>query len=235
MDHARSVLHEVAEAKIAVAHGAGGQIRIAFTRSTEFMPFLADAVRDFRTTRPDARLDAREMTSAAQIDAIVEGDLDVAIVREQRLGQRGALVYEELCQDDLIVAMPRDHALTKTASIAVAELSEHPLICTPKADGSGLRQLVMELFWSARVTPKVAYEARDLSTIIWMVSAGLGVAVLPEGLRAVALKGVHFAPLVVHGAKMKLFALSHRQPRNELTLPFIHLLKKHVTQRVDRV
>jgi DNA-binding transcriptional LysR family regulator len=74
--------------------------------------------------------------------------------------------------------------------------------------------VVLGLLRDAGVEPHIRHEVGETSTLVTLVAGGLGVAVVPEPVTALALDGVAYRPLIGAGARVEL-AVAHRADRSE--------------------
>jgi DNA-binding transcriptional LysR family regulator len=73
---------------------------------------------------------------------------------------------------------------------------------------------VLGVLRDAGVEPHIRHEVGETSTLITLVAGGLGAAVVPEPVTALALDGVVYRPLIRPAAAIEL-AVAHRADRNE--------------------
>jgi DNA-binding transcriptional LysR family regulator len=208
LDRARRILGEVEATRIelrAAAGGEGGDLRIGFTASSGLMPFLHRALHGFRTAHPGVRLALQEMPSLRQVEALRKRELDLGIVRKPARRQANGVVFTLLCEDTLVVAMHERNPLAGKRSISIRRLRQEPFISYPRDAGISLFQDVYELASGADFYPDIVQEARDSSTIIGFVAAGLGVAIVPASLRCIRMDGVRFLDLSDAGARSALY------------------------------
>jgi DNA-binding transcriptional LysR family regulator len=99
--------------------------------------------------------------------------------------------------------------LAGKAALSVGELAGQPFILHPRQIGTGLYDKVMSLCAGAGFHPHVALEAHQMSTIVGLAAAGLGVSVVPEAMRRIHVDGARFVPLVEADATMVL-AVAHK-------------------------
>jgi len=156
---------------------------------------LPKAVRDFRTRYPGVNVSLTEMDSMSQINALANRELGVGLVHKPRGAVLPSVTLSKLADDHMVVAVPDTDPLAVLTSIEVADLRASSFICTPKASGSGLCQHVTELCWSEGFAPDITHEAPNLSTIVVLVSMGLGVAILPSSTRRIGMHVVGYLSL----------------------------------------
>ncbi|GGF10236.1 LysR substrate-binding domain-containing protein [Subtercola lobariae] len=177
------------------ARGEAGELRIGFTQSGLLLEALPQAMHEFRGQFPGVDVSLVEMDSMSQINALASRELGVGLVHKPRGPILPAVTLSKLADDHLIVAVPDTDVLAGHTSVSVSHLRDRSFICTPKISGSGLYQHVTELCWSEGFAPDISQEAHTLSTIVVLVSMGLGVAILPASTRRIAVDGVTYLAL----------------------------------------
>jgi DNA-binding transcriptional LysR family regulator len=175
LPEARDTLRQAARAEQAARDGASGttgRLSIAFVGSLAFS-FVPRFVREYRRRFPGIRLSLREMTSEQQRGSIVQGSVDLGLVRYPILDPEfeSHLIYREPIQ----VAVNSDHLLAADReSVNIASLAGEPFVMFPRDYGPPFFDQVMSLCREAGFTPHIAQEAVHMSTIVSLVGAGLG-------------------------------------------------------------
>ena len=227
LSHAREVLEVAARAKAVVKlalSGEVGELRIGFTPSSEFLPFLPATIQAFRARYPGVALTLSEMTSAAQLTAIEDHQIDLGVVRKPRGRLVAALRLTRLSTDPALLAIHESAPLAKKAKIPVSELKDLPLICLMRGPGAGLHEFVTEVCWAAGFSPHIVQEVHEVSTMVTLVAAGLGAAIIPAPLARMQLDKVTYRPLVGKGTHTDLFVATHSKDRNRLVADFKQML-----------
>ncbi len=153
-----------------------------------------------------------ELLVADQVEALREGTIDLALLRPPITD--GSLTITPLREDRLVVALPTDHRLADREQIRAADLADTDLIVHSAGRRSAMYGVVRRLLDEAGITPRVRHEVGETSTLITLVAGGLGVAVVPQPVSALALAGVTYLPLVQPSATVPL-AVAHRSERQE--------------------
>ncbi|WP_066903895.1 LysR family transcriptional regulator [Millisia brevis] len=196
LPHARAVLGEVERARQATRASVGavyGHITLGFTGALNHLS-LPPLTRAVRTTYPDIDLDlvGRVMTRDA-IQQLDSGALDLAFVG---LPVESALVHTRLiAREPFCVVLPSDHRLANRSVIELVEMADDDFISTPLTAGSALQEDAMRACLEAGFRPRVVQEITDPYMILMLVAAGVGVALMTEGLANVAPPGAVFVRL----------------------------------------
>ncbi|MFF5083349.1 LysR substrate-binding domain-containing protein [Actinoplanes sp. NPDC000266] len=211
----RTILADVEEAgheARRVAAGAVGHLTIGCVGSVTYslLPALS---RHLAVELPGVDFSFRgEMLAPDQVEALRSGEIDLALLRPPVADR--SLAVTPLRRDRLVVALPASHALTTRKQVRVTDLREAPLIVHSADRRSVMYGVVLALFRDAGIEPRVRHEVGETSTLITLVAGGLGVAVVPEPVTALALDGVVYRPLARPAATVDL-ALAHRADRAE--------------------
>ena len=212
---ARAILDELDEAAHEarrVAAGAVGHLAIGCVGSATYslLPALSRALAH---ELPGVDFSFRgEMLAPDQAEALRAGAIDVALLRPPVADLSLAVV--PLRQDRLVVAVPAEHPLAARRQVRPADLRGVDLIVHSADRRSVMYGVVLRLLHDAGVEPRIRHEVGETSTLITLVAGGLGVAMVPEPVTALALDGVAYRPLVRPAATVEL-ALAHRADRSE--------------------
>lgn len=188
-----SALHELQRGEAEVRRlmdPATGQVRFDFIHSLG--TWMAPRVlRAFRATYPRADVRLHQDMGRVLAERVRADESDVALCSPQPSGDD--LDWMLLMRQPLALALPRDHRLAGSASLGLGDLADEAFIATPS--GYATRTLVDEAAVDAGVALRIAYESTELSTIAGLVSAGLGVALLPADDPTLTASGVALIPL----------------------------------------
>ncbi|HEY9353230.1 MAG TPA: LysR family substrate-binding domain-containing protein, partial [Nocardioides sp.] len=154
--------------------------------------------RTLRAELPEVEFGFRgEMLSPDQAAALIDGTLDLGLLRPLPTGNSGGLGLSitHLRQEDLLVAMPKDHRFAGRRRVRIADLDGEGLVIHAGGGRSAMNAMIQELFDSAGIRSHIAHEVAETSTLVTFVAAGLGVAIVPEPTAALAVPGVVYVPL----------------------------------------
>jgi DNA-binding transcriptional LysR family regulator len=151
-------------------------------------------LQDFRDLAPDVTTQLVEDKSIRLIPKLLAGGLDLAFIRP-RAGMSRNLVVEQLFYETAVVAVPVTHRLADTASVSIGDLKEQPLIVPDRRSRPHSYDLTLMLFAEAGLHPRISQVADEKQTIVSMVAAGIGLAIVPRWTSTLAASGVRFLPL----------------------------------------
>jgi DNA-binding transcriptional LysR family regulator len=186
LEEARMTLRQAERARLVGAQAGRGElgcIEIGYVGSTASTGILSSTVFSFRRAYPAVDLRLTEMDMDRRLEGLAEGRLDVGFIRppapEYPLGVTAVTILKE----PVIVALRKDHPLAVKTAISVASLANEPFITTPC-------EHMMSVCRQGGFTPRVVQQARQFATIVSLVGAGLGVALVPGCMRSVQLPDV---------------------------------------------
>ncbi|WP_418060214.1 LysR substrate-binding domain-containing protein [Pimelobacter simplex] len=231
LERARAILGSVddaAEEARRVAAGVVGRLAIGCVGSATYS-LLPDLSRRLAEELPGVDFAFRgEMLVADQVEALRAGAIDIALLRPT--DDDAGLTVTRLREERLVVAVPAGHRLAAKRQVRVADLAGVDLIVHAAARRSVMYDVVRDLFAEAGVAPQIRHEVGETSTLVTLVAGGLGAAVVPEPVGALALAGVVYRPLVRPVRSVELTA-AHRAERTE---PHLHRTLTVLTELVRR-
>jgi DNA-binding transcriptional LysR family regulator len=182
--------------------GDRGRLALSFVSTADYT-VLPRLVRRYVSLYPDVEIALTEATSDVQIAALLDGKGHVGIIIPPAHGALPApLVYRKLVSEPLIAAVPEnwieDNRLRlrlRDGMLPPAALVDAPMIIFPRRSAPAFYDLVMNYTTSHGGLGRVAQEAIQMQTIISLVSAGMGIALVPASLRHLARTGVRYVDL----------------------------------------
>ena len=156
-------------------------------------PEVAARLKKFHHAFPLVQLRVRQDPVITLHRLLEAGELDVALTRPLRASPN--LRQHHLGEQEQVLALPAGHALARQTQIPLRALQGQPLLLISPEFNPNYGQRLLGLCAQHNVQPQVNYAADDLFTLIWLVSAGLGLCPYPSSLTETAPRGVVFRPL----------------------------------------
>ncbi|MDY7578076.1 LysR family transcriptional regulator [Herbaspirillum sp. RTI4] len=176
------------------AGGAAGVLSLAFISSADYS-ILPPLLQQFRARYPQVRIELREATSDVQLDQLGEGKIDAGLLLPPLSDKiKRTLDYLPVLSEPLIAVVPTG-ALPGTGPIALRQLADLPLIIFPRRIAPGFHDTIMSCFRDADVVPDIGQEAIQMQTIVGLVSAGMGMALVPQSVSNLRRPGVDYRSL----------------------------------------
>lgn len=194
------------------ARGESGSLTLGFTGLAALNPLVPRAIRRFQQAYPQVEITLEEGPSVALLEGLAEGRVDAAIIRPPRKDPEGVRVYR-LLEEPLIVAMSSDQAQALGRSpFDLAALRDLPLITMR----GGLQDAALAACRHAGFEPLPGPEAPQIPTVLSLVAAALGFALVPATTRQLAMAGVSFADLPT--SRTIGLALAHQRDARSVAL-----------------
>ncbi len=203
--------------------GEVGELRIGFTFSTPFTPLFATVITRYRQRFPAVTLTLHEMATLRQLEALDERTLDLGFVRPPEIALPAGLELSNLRDDPLMLILPIGHPLAALSAVEFKDLAGAPFVMYPRNAGTGIYPQIMRLCKEAGFAPHIAQEAGEASTIIGLVAAGCGIAVLPESFDKIQMEGVCYRRLTDPAAMTALLLARRKDEIGALVDAFVAL------------
>ncbi|MFD1849816.1 LysR family transcriptional regulator [Oceanobacillus bengalensis] len=155
-----------------------GTVRIAFpiSMAAHTLPSIIYA---FRTRYPEAQFEMSNALYPDLIKGVVNGEFNLAMIAPMPIKEHEKKITgTTLFTENIVALLPLHHPLANRTSILLRELKDDPFVVLP--EGFIFRDQVVQACNVARFSPQVAFEGKDIDALKGLVSAGLGVALMPE-------------------------------------------------------
>ncbi|MDR7304324.1 LysR substrate-binding domain-containing protein [Haloactinomyces albus] len=189
-----------------IADGGHGLLRLGLTGLAAYrhLPEIAQIV---KRDMPGVALEIHsEMLTPAQELALSESRIDVGVLRPPT--REAGIAYRRIAREPLVLALPESHWLVEEPTVNVGDLRAEHFVLYSAASRSVVNDAVVRSCLAAGFYPRREHEVAETSILLALVAAGLGVALVPDSVRAIALDGVVFKPL--HGTENVDLALAWR-------------------------
>ena len=175
-----------------VAAGRAGVLKLGFTAASayDFLPRLVIAC---RTAMPDVTLSLREMVTRDQVEAILSGQIDAGFIRLPV--NYPELQTERALAEPLVVALPEAHPLVARRVLRLADLNDEAVIGYAPHEASYFHDLMIGLFSGAGTRPRIVQQLTQIHSILALMRAGIGLALVPAAAESLRFVGVAFRPL----------------------------------------
>ena len=218
--HAERVLDRARRA----GRGEMGELRLGFGIATRlFVPRLVSA---FRRAHPEVHVALEDMSSPAQLDALERGTLDVGFVR---LPIDRPLAHIPVVEDRLVLAVPearRDELLQRPPR----QLRDEAFIELAQSRSPSFHAHVLRVCARYGFRPRVVQSASESFTVLALVAAGMGIAVVPSGSTATRVAGVAYLSLPVPEARWRVGAAWVPNTPNSVRDAFLALLRESLAR-----
>lgn len=213
---ARQILSQIKRAE-ALTRRAGrseaGTFRIGITGSAA-LEFAAPVISIFTERFPEVQLSLLEMSSPAQMAALERGGIQIGFVRPPVISDE--ISSRMVHQEPFLVALPERHPLAHTTDLRLRDLAGTPLVVFDSIEAPGFRELILHVCHTLGYTPTVMQDGQQMTTMLCLVASGLGVALVPQSARRLALDGIVFRPVLEEAPLVELYAIWLRSRHDRL-------------------
>lgn len=210
------------------ASGEVGRLALAFVSSADYSvlpPFL----RAYRAAYPQVQIALQEATSDLQLEDLLHARIDAGLLIPPLPERaRAELDYLPVLKEPLALAAPAGlPALHGKRKVALSTLPALPLIIFPRAISPALYDAVLGVFRAAGITPVIGQEAIQMQTIVSLVSAGMGLALVPQSVSNLKRPGVEYRALLDPTPLVETGLAWRRDNPSPVLQGFLELLRKN--------
>jgi DNA-binding transcriptional LysR family regulator len=209
-EHARTLLRDAELALQASRHalaGGAGRLRIGFGVAS-IATTLPGVLLRFRRAHPRVQVVMRDMSSPAQLEALRREEIDLGFVRLPVADE--ALDGVPVHQERLVAALGPGGSWSGKAGLA--SLAGAPFVVCSRTVSASYYDHVMALCRRAGFAPRIAAETSELFSLLQLVRAGIGVALVPSAAAAMRVPGVAFEAVRLDEAGWQIGLLWRRSP-----------------------
>lgn len=153
-----------------------GTIHIGFPTSLSTY-ILPKAISFFRQQYPDVNFELHQGSYNDLVQSVIKGDINIAILGPMPPKNK-KIKSTVLFTEDIVALLPSNHHLARRTSVELTELRDESFILFP--EGYILRDVVIEGCIQGGFEPRVSFVGEDMDAIKGLVSAGLGITLVPE-------------------------------------------------------
>lgn len=225
LERAREILERVEQAPEAirlVQMGLAGKLEIGYTVGLE-IDVVPRVIRRFRKRYPGVELRLRPRDSRELEVDLRRRRIDVAFMLFP--ARSPDLHVEPIGTQALVVAAPLDHPIAKCPKAPVARLQDEPFVLLARAEAPIYHDLVLSVARDAGISPRVVAEPRSLHDNLFLVSAGLGISLLPAAVRHISWKGVGFCKLEKETPGLEMAVATRADDGSDMSGRFLNLVR----------
>jgi len=197
-ERARSTIEKVHDDLAQVrrlGRGEEGTLTVGFSGSAMFTD-LPDAVGNYQRRYPKVELRLRELSTTAQIAGLLDGTLDLAVLRD---GDRtDGIEMSTVLKEPFVAVLPVKHSLARKRALRVRDLQAEPFILFARRMGPLAFDRTIACCEQHGFRPNIVQDAPQWPTLVRLVAAGLGVSLAPGCVANIAIPGAVYRD--VHAA-----------------------------------
>jgi DNA-binding transcriptional LysR family regulator len=175
-----------------VGRGEEGELTVA-TAPSLMLGALPGVIRGYRRKYPGVRFRLLEMASSAILQAVREGTADLGFVRGLDRDPEVETLLE--WAEPMVAVVGRDHDMARAGRATLRQLKGEPFVFFARELGPYFYDEVMGYCRKAGFVPVVAEEARQWSSVVSLVAAGMGVSVAPAPVASLLPRAARYLPL----------------------------------------
>jgi len=217
LEHARRILDETERAKrVAQRAGRGevGRLAIGFASSAD-LDILPRVLRVWKERFPDVEIELHALLTSPQMEALRGGRIQVGFIRLPT--DETSLVVEPIQREPLVAVLPDGHRLARRARVRLADLAGETMILFPRTTAPGYYDVFIGACRRAGFTPRLLHPG-TMQTNLGLVSAGLGVSLMPAAIQSLQRAGVVYRPLAPPVPQVEM-AMAYRRDEPSAVLP----------------
>ena len=184
---------------------------------------MSAAIEAYQHTHPLVEIQLSHLPTLAQFELLASGRLDIGFLRPPATYPSGLTGFV-LLSHPLIAALPADHRLARSRYVRAADLREEKFIVPSVEIELGFENHTNRIAAAGKFAPKITRRRPDILTIITLVGAGLGVAIVPRSFQAIQIPGVVYKPLAPHN-EAKLATAFRKDEHGPAVRAFIQQLR----------
>lgn len=159
--------------------------------------------RAFAPISPLVEVRLYELTTDAQIRELRAARLDLGIGLAPV--DEPDLEFKSMLREELVLAAASKHpAMKGSGAVDLRAFSRESFIVPPREVAPGLYDLTIGYCRSCGFTPRITQEARQMQTVVGLVSCGMGIALVPASVRNLKRTGVTYRRLRGRAAVVEL-------------------------------
>ncbi len=157
-------------------HDAAGLARGSVAIATETLRTITDLIARFLAEHPEVSFQLYQSPAPEMVAQLQAGQVDLCFTSQPLRGP--ALRSAKLLSEEVLLAVPRTHRLARRRRVKVETLAGEPFITT--CTGYWQRTLTDQLFATSGIHPAIVCESNEPYAIRGLISAGVGVGLMPE-------------------------------------------------------
>ncbi len=197
-----------------LARGEIGTLRLSFVSSSVY-GVLPELVSRFSMVYPDVEITLKEATSNIQVQALLDHEIDAGlIIAPTHRDFPSGLDYHPLSSEPLIIAIPQTwfdekSEIGNAETVNLRDMAHLPLILFPRESSPALHDLITGYYAHLGIEPLLGQQAIQMQTMIGLVSARMGFALVPDSMRTLQRAGVVYKALTGDAPMMETGLVLH--------------------------
>ncbi|MBU9597648.1 LysR substrate-binding domain-containing protein [Burkholderia multivorans] len=212
-----------------LARGAAGPVTVGYSASVSLDSGFGAALRSVAMQFPDVEWLLVEMPSGILNREVQGGQVDIGISRLSPAVGCGSMRIERHMREYVVAAIALDDPLSLEERLGLESLAQRQIIMSSAGPASGLNVQVQRIFERRGLALKTGPAAPQLASMMTLVSAGLGVALLPASAATPLRAGVRYMPVSEAEAHVDAYVVCRPGPLPPAQAALLRLFSSHVS------
>ena len=231
---ARRILQLTETSTLAVrrmASGEAGTIALGFTASSGYS-FLPRLLLQRAARTPNINMVLKEMVGTDQIGDLLTGAIDLGLMRSPV--KTPGFMNLKVASERLVAALPIGDPRLSEVSLRLSDFDGQPLILFAQDGSRHFHDLLQKLFEQEGIAPVTTQSLSQIHSMLALVRAGMGTAIVPEAAQSLHFDDVHFRPIITTPSDpVELYAVWKTDNENPAMKPFLDLLEPRRSSDLD--
>lgn len=207
------------------ARGELGELNLGYVSSAMFDPKLPRLLRQLQTGGAEIRVSLTTGNVQSLIDDVSGYRIDIAVIRGPVAALPEPLEVRPFVREKIKLALYSQHPLANSAALSLASLKNEKWLSLRDPEGVGFEHSFKDACRIAGIVPQVVQSVGDVPTLISLISAGLGIALVPASAAHIRLDNVVYVDLLDRLEESELVLIYRRIIRSEVVKKFLQLVR----------
>jgi DNA-binding transcriptional LysR family regulator len=209
------------------AAGESGRLALSFVTPADYS-VLPGLLRDYSAAYPNVHLVLQEATTDLQVDDLLHERIDAGLLIPPLSDKAQVhLDYMKVLEEPLVLCAPGGVLPAGGKPVDLKTLPHLPLIIFPRKSAPALYDAILSCFHEAGLSPEIGQEAIQMQTIVSLVSAGMGLALVPQSVSNLMRPGVEYRALAGATPLVELGLAWRRDNASPVLRGFLDLIRKN--------
>jgi len=195
---------------------------------------FSQALSSFSRDHPEVSLELFDLTPREIDQGLTEGWIDAGLTITRSNAPLPDVAQRALYEERLLLALPPDHPLSSLESVPLELLKDEVFINFAADDSPESNRLLLELIRPSASSFEKRREAKSMSTMLWMVSLGFGVAFLSEKISRMNWHGCVFRPLAGEVPTLVTLVVWKQERLSPVLRNFLRYLPGETNRKVSK-
>lgn len=198
--------------------GVLGSLNIGFL-GLSLKQYLPRLIRQFRLDYPQITLKVNRFSHGLLNESLGNGELDLAFTSSFGLQSIPDLEWKSVYSDSSTIVIHQDHPLASRSKVNLAELAHEPFIALNRQDSPQAYDRLLQLCANNGFSPNIVSQTGFIDTVLLLVEAGMGIAIMPRGIQSYASPELRFLEIEGYDSQFDL-VVAWKKTNPNPSIPF---------------